>query len=74
MNAIKALSPKCIQTMDKMARDIRNAKKTCTDTFSLCKRAEDASVKLISDCMNFDVQALNQSKIADDAGSKLIGI
>ena len=65
MDEIKALSPKCIQTMDKMAKDMRTAKKTCTDTFTECKKAEDASVKLISDCMNFDVQALNQSKIAD---------
>jgi len=73
VDGIKALSPKCIQTMDNMAKDMKAAKKTCTDTFSECKKAEDASVKLISDCMNFDVQALNQSKIADDAGSKIIG-
>merc|ERR1711892_776132 len=73
VNDIKALSPKCVQTMETMAKDMKDAKKTCTKTFSLCKKAEDASVKLINDCMNFDVQALNQSKIADDAGSKLIG-
>merc|ERR1712106_389610 len=73
VNDIKALSPKCAQTMETMAKDMKDAKKTCTKTFSLCKKAEDASVKLINDCMNFDVQALNQSKIADDAGSKLIG-
>ena len=74
MNEIKAMSPACIQTMDKMAKDMRTAKKNCTDMFSECKKAEDASVKLISDCMNFDVQALNQSKIAEDAGSKIIGL
>jgi len=70
---IKKLSPKCIQNIDSMAKKMKNDKKACIDAFIKCKKAEDASVRLINDCMNFDVQSLNQSKIAEEAGSKITG-
>ena len=60
-------------TMDTMAKATKTGKKTCTEAFSMCKRAEDASVGLIYNCMDFDVQAMNQSAIASDAGAKITG-
>ena len=62
-----------MENIGTMVKDMKDAKNACTDMFTKCKKAEDASVRLISDCMNFDVQNLNQSKIAEEAGSKIIG-
>jgi len=73
VTAIKALEPKCMQNIDKLAKDIKKEKGKCTDMFAKCKKAEDKAVRLISECMNFDVQNLNQTKIAEEAGTKEIG-
>ena len=67
VNGIKALQPKCIQTIDKMGKDMKKAATTCTNTFSLCKKAEDASLKHINDCMNFETQNLNYTQIHANA-------
>jgi len=73
VTAIKALEPKCMQSIDKLAKDIKKEKGKCTEMFAKCKKAEDKAVRLISECMNFDVQNLNQTKIAEEAGTKEIG-
>ena len=70
---IQNLTPKCIENVQRMAKEMAAAKNDCVAMFAKCKKAEDASVRLISDCMHFDVQALNQSKIAEEAGSKITG-
>ena len=50
---------------------MRAAKKICVSAFSKCKKAEDATVRLIYDCMNFDTQPLNTSAIAAEAGANI---
>ena len=45
----------------------------CTDTFPLCKKVEDASLKHISNCLNFKTQNLNHSLIAENAKAAISG-
>ena len=59
--------------MQKIAQQMKKDKNACISTFSRCKKAEDATVQLIGVCMNFDTQDLNQTQIAAEAGSKVIG-
>ena len=59
--------------MQKIAQDMKKAKNVCLNTFTLCKKAEDASVSLIGDCMNLDSQDLNETFIAKQAGSEITG-
>ena len=59
--------------MSKIAKDMREAKSDCLDAFTLCKKAEDAAVRLIGDCMNYATQDLNQTNISKQAGAEIIG-
>ena len=72
VNLIKSFTPKCT-SMQKIAQQMKKDKNACISTFSRCKKAEDATVQLIGVCMNFDTQDLNQTQIAAEAGSKVIG-
>jgi len=42
------------------------------DTFSSCKKAEDAAVRLTHACQNTAEQSLNMTKIEEDAGVSVI--
>ena len=74
VNDIKALRPKCTGNMQTIAKDMKDAKKECVNVFIKCKKSEDAAVKLIYECMNFDVQLLDHAAIATDAGSNITGL
>ena len=52
---------------------MREAKSDCLDAFTLCKKAEDAAVRLIGDCMYYATQDLNQTNISKQAGAEIIG-
>ena len=62
-----------------MHRNAKNCKRyeaeknDCIDTFILCKKAEDAAVRLIGDCMYYATQDLNQTNISKQAGAEIIG-
>ena len=73
MEKIKKIQHKCIQNIIILEPEMKAAKNNCVSIFAKCKKAEDASVRLINDCMNFDVQALNQTQIAEEAGSEITG-
>merc|ERR1711892_1643810 len=72
MEVIKALRPKC-SGMSKIAKDMKQAKNTCIDQFTKCKKAEDSVVHLIGECMDFATQDLNQTHMAGQAGAEIIG-
>jgi len=72
MDLIRSYQPKCTG-MQKIAKQMKTDKKVCIDTFILCKKAEDASVRLISECMQFNSQDLDQAQIAKEAGAEIIG-
>jgi len=72
VDLIKSFLPKCTG-MQKIAKQMKQDNKKCVAAFSKCKKAEDASVKMIGDCMWFETQGLDQAQIAIEAGSEIIG-
>ena len=49
--------------MKKLATETKEEQKKCTDSFKICKKAEDASVERIYDCQNNKYE---------DVGSKVV--
>ena len=72
LDLIRAFRPKCT-AIQKIAKDMKQEKNDCLDTFILCKKAEDAAVRLIGDCMNYATQDLNQTNISKQGGAEIPG-
>merc|ERR1712025_698849 len=70
---IKNLRPKCSE-MSKIAKSMKKSKKACLAQFTECKKAEDAAVRLIEECMFFPTQPeLNQTLLSIQAGAEIVG-
>ena len=53
----------CTKEMINLAKDAKKGQKKCTESFKICKKAEDASVERIYDCQNNKYE---------DVGSKVV--
>jgi len=62
----------CIGVMTDLSKEMKTQKKDCIDTFSSCKKAQDAAVRLTYACQNTAEQSLNMTKIQEDAGVTVI--
>jgi len=62
----------CIGVMTDLSKEMKTQKKDCIDTFSSCKKAQDAAVRLTYACQNTAEQSLNMTKIQEDAGVTII--